>query len=226
LWIETSYAQVRVEDAGQKADIRGSNVDVDARRVAGAVTVETSYEKVFLSDVGPAAVIGHNMAVTAENVRGDLDVRTSYEAVRATGVRGRFLVDAHNASVSATGIGGSEISVKTSYENVELADFSAEVTVILRNGNVTLKPLDLKRGMDVRNEYGTIDLAWPVGESARLEARSKGGEVEWGLSEKPDVDQTNGVSLIKAFTANSASPLIYLSTTYENIRIEAASRKF
>jgi len=120
LWIETSYAQVRVEDAGQKADIRGSNVDVDARRVAGAVTVETSYEKVFLSDVGPAAVIGHNMAVTAENVRGDLDVRTSYEAVRATGVRGRFLVDAHNASVSATGIGGSEISVKTSYENVEL----------------------------------------------------------------------------------------------------------
>jgi type VI protein secretion system component Hcp len=226
LWIETSYAQVRVEDAGQKADIRGSNVAVDARRVAGAVTIDTSYEKVLLSDVGPAAVTGHNMAVTAENVRGDLDVRTSYEAVRATGVQGRFLVDAHNASVSATGIGGSEISVKTSYENVELADFSAEVTVVLRNGNVTLKPLDLKRGMDVRNEYGTIHLAWPAGESPRLEARSKGGEVEWGLPEKPDIEQSNGVSLIKAFTGNAGAPLVYLSTTYENIRIEAASRKF
>jgi type VI protein secretion system component Hcp len=226
LWIETSYAQVRVEDAGQKADIRGSNVAVDARRVAGAVTIDTSYEKVLLSDVGPAAVTGHNMAVTAENVRGDLDVRTSYEAVRATGVQGRFLVDAHNASVSATGIGGSEISVKTSYENVELADFSAEVTVVLRNGNVTLKPLDLKHGMDVRNEYGTIHLAWPAGESPRLEARSKGGEVEWGLPEKPDIEQSNGVSLIKAFTGNAGAPLVYLSTTYENIRIEAASRKF
>jgi type VI protein secretion system component Hcp len=226
LWIETSYAQVRVEDAGQKADIRGSNVAVDARRVAGAVTVDTSYEKVLLSDVGPAAVTGHNMAVTAENVRGDLDVRTSYEAVRATGVQGRFLVDAHNAFVSATGIGGSEISVKTSYENVELADFSAEVTVVLRNGNVTLKPLDLKRGMDVRNEYGTIHLVWPAGESPRLEARSKGGEVEWGLPEKPDIEQSNGVSLIKAFTGNAGAPLVYLSTTYENIRIEAASRKF
>jgi hypothetical protein len=226
LWIETSYAQVRVEDAGQKADIRGSHVDVDARRVQGAVQVETSYEKVFLFDVGPAAVSAQHSAVTAENVRGDLDLRTSYEEVRATGVQGRFLVDAHNASVSATGIGGREISVKTSYENVELADFAAEVTVVLRNGNVLLKPRDLKHGMDVRNEYGTIDLAWPAGETPRLEARSKGGEVEWGLSEKPDVEQTNGVSLIKAFTANSGSPLIYLSTTYENIRIEAPARKF
>jgi len=226
LWVETSYAQVRVEDAGQKADIRGSHIDVDARRVQGAVQVETSYEKVFLSDVGPAAVTAQHSAVTVENVRGDLDVRTNYEEVRAKGVQGRFLVDAHNASISATGIGGSEISVKTSYENVELADFSGEVTVVLRNGNIVLKPRDLKYGMDVRNEYGTIHLAWPAGETARLEARSKGGEVEWGLSEKPDVEQSNGVSLVKAFTADSGSPLIYLSTTYENIRIEAGSRKF
>ncbi|MCX6567912.1 MAG: hypothetical protein NT147_02525 [Candidatus Aminicenantes bacterium] len=226
LWIGTSYARVRVEDAAQKADIRGSNVAVDARRVAGAVTIDTSYEKVILSDVGPATVTGHNMAVTAENVRGDLDVRTSYEEVRATDVKGRFLVEAHNSAVAGAGIGGGEISVKTSYENVTLDDFSAEVTVVLRNGNVVLKPRDLKYGMDVRDEYGTIHLAWPAGETPRLEARSKGGEVQWGLSEKPDVEQSNGVSLIKAFTANSASPLIYLSTTYENIRIEAASRKF
>ncbi len=192
----------------------------------GAVQVDTSYEKVSLSDVGPAIVIAHHAAVTAENVRGDLDVQTSYEGVQATDVKGRFLVEAHNSSVTAAGIGGGEISVKTSYENVTLDDFSAEVTVVLRNGNIILKPRDLKHGMDVRNEYGTIQLAWPIGETTRLEARSKGGEVEWGLSEKPDVDQSNGVSLIKAFTANSGSPLIYLSTTYEKIRIEAASRKF
>jgi DUF4097 and DUF4098 domain-containing protein YvlB len=226
LWIETSYARVRVEDAGQKADIRGSNIDVDARRVAGAVTVDTSYEKVFLSDVGPATVRARHTAVIAENVRGDLDVSTSYESVQASKIQGNFLVSANNSDVSATGVEGDQITIATSYENVILDDFSAEVTVVLRNGNVVLKPRDLKHGMDVRDEYGTVHLAWPAGETARLEARSKGGEVEWGLSEKPDVEQTNGVSLIKAFTANSGSPLIYLSTTYENIRIEAASRKF
>ena len=226
LWIETSYAQVRVEDAGQKTDIRGSHIDVDARRVAGAVSVDTSYEKVFLSDVGPATVRAHHTAVIAENVRGDLDVHTSDEPVQASKIQGNFLVSASNSDVSATGIEGDQITIASSYENVILDDFSAEVTVVLRNGNVVLKPRDLKHSMDVRNEYGTIHLAWPAGETPRLEARSKGGEVEWGLSEKPDVEQTNGVSLIKAFTAKSGSPLIYLSTTYENIRIEAASRKF
>jgi len=226
LWIETSYARVRVEDAGQKADIRGSNIDVDARRVAGAVTVDTSYEKVFLSDVGPATVRARHTAVIAEKVRGDLDVSTSDESVQASIIQGDFLVSANNSDVSATGIEGDQIAITSSYENVILDDFSAEVTVVLRNGNLVLKPRDMKHGMDVRNEYGTIHLAWPAGETARLEARSKGGEVEWGLSEKPDVEQTNGVSLVKAFTANSGSPLIYLSTTYENIRIDAASRKF
>jgi hypothetical protein len=226
LWVETSYAQVRVEDAGQKVDIRGTHIGVDARRVQGAVQVETSYEKVFLSDVGPAAVTAQHAAVTAENVRGDLDVRTSYEEVLATRVQGKFLVEAHNASVSATGIGGDRISVDTSYENVSLADFSAEVTVVCRNGNVTLKPSDLKHGMDVRNQYGTIELAWPAGETPRFEAQSKGGAVSWGLPEKPDVEQTNGVSLVKAFTANAGGPFVYLSTTYEDIRIEAESRRF
>jgi hypothetical protein len=225
LYVETSYARVRVEDAGQQAEVRGTYVDVDLRRVQGAVSVETSYEKVFLSDVGPAEVGGHHMAVAAENVRGDLDVSTSYEDVRATGVQGRLLVDAHNSSVTASGIGGGEISVKTSYENVSLSDFSAEVTLVLRNGNITLKPLDLKHGMDVRNEYGTIDLVWPSGETARLEARSKGGSVSWGLAQKPDVDETNGVSLVKAFTASAGSPLIYLSTTYDNVHIEEGGRK-
>ena len=226
LWVETSYARVRVEDAGGEADIRGSHIGVDARRIQGAVQVETSYEKVSLADVGPATVRAHHTAVVAENVRGDLDVSTTYEPVQASHVQGDFLVSANNSDVSATGVGGDRITIVTSYENVLLDDFSAEVTVVLRNGNIVLKPRDLKHGMDIRDEYGTIHLAWPAGETPRLEARSKGGEVEWGLSEKPDVEQSNGVSLIKAFTANSGGPLIFLSTTYENIRIEAASRKF
>jgi DUF4097 and DUF4098 domain-containing protein YvlB len=226
LRVETSYGRIRVEDAGQKADLGGSNVEVDARRVRGAVSVETSYEKVFLSDVGPATVLGRNTAVTAENVHGDLDVRTSYEQVQASAVRGKFFVEANNSSVSATDIGGDAIWVKTSYENVDLSGFSAEVLVVLRNGNVTLRPRDLKRGMDVRNEYGRIDMVWPAGETARLEAQSKGGSVAWGLSAKPDIEQTNGVSLVKAFTENAGAPLIFLSTQYDDVRIEEAGRKF
>jgi DUF4097 and DUF4098 domain-containing protein YvlB len=226
LWVETSYAHVDVADAGGKADIRGSNVEVDARRVAGAVTVDTTYEKVYLADIGPTVITARNTAVEADGVRGDLEVHTSYEAIQVRGVQGDLLVAANNAAVTADGIGGGTIDVTTSYEKVDLSRFSAEVRVSCRNGSVTLAPLDLKHGMDVRTEYGEITLAWPDGETARLEAQSKGGTVHWGLAERPDVDQSNGTSLVKAFTANAAAPLIYLSTRYNDVRIDPASRKF
>ena len=226
LTIETSYAKVRVEDAGGKADIRGSNTDVEARRVAGAVTVDTSYEKVLLADVGPAEVTARHSSVTAEGVRGDLKVRTSYEPIQISRVQGNLVINAENAAVNAEGVAGGRIEVTTSYEKVTLTGFSAEVTVSNRNGGVSLAPLDLKHGIDVRSEYGEIALAWPDGETARLEAEAKGGSVHWGLEAKPDVEQSNGASLVKAFGASPAAPLVTLKTSYSDIRIDPAPRKF
>jgi DUF4097 and DUF4098 domain-containing protein YvlB len=226
LSVETSYGSVRAEDIGGKADLRAHNTGVEALRVAGAVTIETSYDKVELGDVGSAVVTGHNMAVKASGVRGDLEVRTSYDPVKVDGVAGKLIVEAQNASVTAVGINGPSITVRTSNESVELIDFSAEATVICHNGHVSLEPRDLKMALDVRNENGGIDLLWPAGEKARVEARSKGGSVEWGLPDKPDVDETNGTALVKAYSSEAAAPLVFLSTTYDTIRIKEGARKF
>jgi hypothetical protein len=226
LSVETSYARIRVEDVGGRADLRGPNTDIEVLRVTGPVTVDASYEKVLLDEVGPAKVTGHNMAVTAGNIRGDLEIRTSYETVRVTGVRGGLVVEAHNSAVTATDVDGPAISVQTSYENVSLTDFSGETSVVCRNGNVTLQPRDLRYGLDARNENGRIDLVWPAGLRARIEARAKGGSVSWGLTDRPDVDQTNGISLLKAYSEELAAPLVYLSTEYDDIRIEEGARHF
>jgi hypothetical protein len=226
LTVETSYARIRVEDVGGRAGLRGPNTDVEALRVAGPVTVDASYEKVRLVDVGPATVTGHNMAVSAESVRGDLDVRTSYEAVRVQGVTGKLTVEAHNSAVTADGVDGPAITVRTSYENVALAGFAGDLNVVNRNGNVSLEPRTLRSGITVDNEHGSILLLWPAGERARFEARARGGSVHWGLPDKPDVDETNGTAVLKAFSSEAAAPLVSLATAYDNIRIEAAARKF
>ncbi len=226
LTLETSYARIRVEDVGGLADLRGSNTDVEALRVAGAVKIDSSYEKVRVVDVGPAAITGHNLAVTAENVRGDLDIRTSYEAVRVQGVSGKLNVEAHNSAISADGVEGPAITIRTSYENVALAGFAGDLNVVNRNGNVSLEPRALRGGITVDNEHGSVLLLWPAGERARFEARARGGSVHWGLPDKPDVDETNGTAVVKAFASEAAAPLISLATAYDDIRIEAAPRKF
>jgi DUF4097 and DUF4098 domain-containing protein YvlB len=226
LRVETSYARARVEDVGGRADIAGRHMEVEGRRIRGPVTVETSYQKVSLEDVGQALVRARHTSVTAETVRGDLDVETSYQRVRAADIQGSLIVASRNGSVSASRVGGETVSVRTSYANVELDGFSAELSVALRNGNAVLRPLDLRHGMEVRNEHGMILLDWPSGEVARLEARTRGGSVDWGLDERPDAVTSNGTSVLKAFQDRADRPLVFLDTTYADIRVKEAGRTF
>jgi len=225
LRIETSYAEIRFEDIGGKADITGTHSSVEGRRVKGPVTVDTSYEKTVLSDVGAVRVRARHAAVEVSDVRGDCDVQTSYEPVQARDVEGGFVVVGTNAAVSAINVKGGEISVTTSYENVDLAGFSARVRVDVRHGNVTLGPSELKLPMEVRAEYANIDLGWPAGETCPVEAQSRGGSVHWGLAARPDVEKRNGTSLVKAFAGHAGGPAVTLSTTYGDIRIEEKSAK-
>jgi DUF4097 and DUF4098 domain-containing protein YvlB len=223
---ETSYADIRFEDIGGKAEIVGIHSPVDGRRVKGSVSVETSYETTVLADVGAARVRSRHGEVETSNVHGDLDVRTSYEPVKARNVDGNLRVEGNNVEITAADIKGREISVATSHENVDLSDFSANVKISLRHGNVTLVPADLKFPLEVQAEYSNIDLSWPAGETSPLEAQSRGGSIHWGLPGKPSLEKTNGTSLVKAFVENANRPGVTLSTTYGDIRIEEKRGKF
>ena len=224
LSVETSYEAIRFEDIGGKADIIGSHASVDGRRVKGPVTVDTSYETISLADVGSVRVRARHASVEAKNVHGDLDVQTTYEPVRARDVDGSVAVSGNNVQVSASAVKGKEISVTTSYENVELADFSANVRIEIRHGNVSLSPSELKSALEVRGEYANIDLDWPAGETSPFEAESRRGSVHWGLSTHPSFEKSNGTSLVKAFVENAGKPRVSLSTTYGDIRIEEKRR--
>jgi DUF4097 and DUF4098 domain-containing protein YvlB len=222
---ESTYAEIRFEDIGGKAEIIGSHASVDGRRVKGPVTVDTSYENVSLADIGAARVRAKHASVEAVDVHGDLDVQTTYEPIRARNIEGNVTVSGNNVEVSASTVKGREISIETSHEGVDLADFSARVQVSVHHGNVTLSPSDLKFPLVVRGEYANIDLYWPAGETSPFEAQSKGGSVHWGLAARPSLEKTNGTSVVKAFVENADKPGVNLSTTYGDIRVEEKGRR-
>ncbi len=223
--VEAPYAEIRVEDVGGKAEISGGHSPVEVRRVQGAVSVDTSYEDIALSETGSARVRARHAPVEAADIKGDLDVQTTYEPVRARNVAGAFQVYGNNVQVTAEGVAGKEISITTTYEAVELSGFSAALKVSVRHGNITLRPNTLGNPMEVRGEYAAIDFYWPAGETAPLEAETRGGSVSWGLPGKPSLEKSNGTSVVKAFTENAGRPGVTLSTTYADIRIEEKSGK-
>ena len=226
LRVENRYGDVRAEDVSGRVEVVARHASVTVREARGDVSVETSYERVWLTDVGAAKVRAIHSRVDADGVRGNLDVHTSYEPVQAANVDGDLLVQANNAAVKAQGVGGREISVSTSYENVEIAGFSARLTLTLRNGDVSLRPADLALPMNVEARYGKIVLYWPDHARASVRARSRGGRVVWQLAERPSVEKSNGESVVEAFLEGGATPDITLSTSYEDIRIVPAENAF
>ncbi len=128
LGVDHSYGEVRFEDIGGKAVIGGSHSAVDGRRVQGPVSVESSYERISIIDAGATRVRAHHCRVEAQDIHGDLDVETTYEPVKAMNVQGSLRVNGNNVAVTASLIKGPEIAVTSSYENVDLEDFSAKVT--------------------------------------------------------------------------------------------------
>jgi hypothetical protein len=222
--IDHAYGKVEVSDAAAGATIAAEHAEVSLLRVKGTVDVRTSYERVSLVDVGPATVVGQHAPVSADGVGGTLKVTTTYENVRANDVRGDLDVEGKNVGVVGKSIRADRIRIATSYEDIDLADFTGNAAVSLSHGDAVLAPASLDFTIEVSNVYGTVRLFLPRGECGPIEARSRGGEVKWGLAEPPSVNQTNGEALVKAFLDRVHRPGIVLSTSYGDIVVEEAER--
>jgi hypothetical protein len=219
LAIRHSYGKVTAEDGASTATVYGEHSEVICRRIKGAVEVHTSYEKTTLDNVGPSTVTGHHSAVTADRVSGDLKVTTSYENVRAEGVQGDFSVEGKSVGVIGKGIAGREIRIATSYENLDLSDFSGRTSISLAHGDAVLAPASLEFPVDIQNTYSTVRWIWPAGDRGPIEARARGGEIKWSLAVPPDLNTTNGESVVKAFTDRAGRPSVTIRTTYGDIEI-------
>ena len=159
-------------------------------------------------DVGPAKVTGHNMAVTAENVRGDLEVQTSYEPVRVTGRPGPAprrgpQRDRHGDGDRRGRRSRSGRPTRTSRWPISRPSVSGRLPQRQRH---PAAPRPEARPWTSATSTGRSNSSGRRARRARLEARSKGGSVSWGLADRPDVDETNGVSLVKAFSAEHGGP--------------------
>jgi hypothetical protein len=161
--------------------------------------------------------------VEAEAVAGGLKIATSYENVRVDDIRGDLTIEGKSVEVTGRSIAAREVRITTSYENLDLADFTGNAIISLSHGDAVLAPSSLDFPIEVKNVYSTVRLFLPKGERGPIEARSRGGEVKWGLAEPPSVNQTNGEAVVKAFLDRVQRPGIFLSTSYGDIYIEEAT---
>jgi hypothetical protein len=221
--LSDTYGDLRVEDAAGDVTVTCAHTDVIGRRLAGTVKVETTYRDISLVEVGPATVVGHHSAVEVLDARGPVDITDSYGRVVLQRIRGSLKVGGRSLEISGRTITGPEISVSTSYQSIDLADFAGRTDITASHSNIVLAPASLEAGLRVKNDYGEVRFTWPDALRNPLEARTRYGKVRWNLPQAPDVSESDGESFVRAFGNETGRPPVSLSTSYADIIIGPAS---
>jgi len=218
--IANSHGRVRLTDITGKIELNTPYCRVDGQKLPGLLSIENSHENISLTQIGPVRIVARHSPVEIEDAQGDVDIQDSYALVKLDEIRGRVVVAGNSLEVSGRHIEGGEIHITSSHENITLSEFSAAAVIEIEHGNTFLTPSSLSFPLEVMGRYGDITLFWPAGEANPLEASTTGGDVDWKLTARPDVETKNGTSILKAFLKETGKPSIRLTTSYGTIRIQ------
>lgn len=224
LMIDADYAELFLENVDRNVRIGALHSSVNGKNLKGEVEIKNSYEKIILAGTGPTKIFGHHSDVEAEGIDGPLEIGNAYAKLTVGGVNGDLRIEGSNLEVHAGRVAAREITISTSYENVEILGFSGTTTIVQRHGDVVLEPAELTGPIDVRASYGAVRLGWPAGLKAPFEAETKSGVIHWNLADKPSFEETNGTSVTRAYM-DAAGPAIKILTSYGDIRIEPGREK-
>lgn len=217
--IDCAHQKLELFDLKNALKIQSRHTVIKAIRIAGPAEIDGSYELISLNEIGPAVVRSHHSPIEIEVARGDVNLETSYERIKLADIRGNLILRGKGSRVQGSRISSQHLQIETSYEPVSLEDISGQLDLKLKHASLTLAPLNLDSPLTVSLEYGNITFYWPESQTARLEARSRGGRISWQLPFTPDENTSNGTAMLRAFQSASDRPSIKLETSYGNINI-------
>ncbi len=218
--IDHSHGKIRLKDIAQKITIDAPHTEISGEDLPGPLYIRNSYERISLSCVGLTTIDSRHATVDIDDITDNLEIRDDYGRIKLNRLSGNLWVSGKHLAVHGRAIGAQEIYISSSYEDVELVDFSGKTTVLLSHGKVSLTPLPIMAPMEVRCDYSPITLYWPPGEKYPLEAQTKNGDIFWRLPGNIAIEEQNSLTRARAYAEIADKPRLFLSTTYSDIRIE------
>jgi hypothetical protein len=224
LILDHSYGSVEIENIAKKAVVKGSHSRVTGKNLKAEVEIESSYEPISVTDSGPTTIRGHHSDIEARGITGPLSITDNYARLVVDGVKGDLRIDGTNMEIRAESVAADEIRIATTNQNVEILGFTGKTTVRLDHGDLVLEPDAVTGPIDVQASYAAIRFGWPAGGRFPFEGRTRSANIIWNLAERPSLEETNGLSLTKAFQDETGKPSITLSTSYGDIRVVETRR--
>jgi len=218
--IEHRYGKISLENIDQDVTVDGSNSEVFGQNIGGLLDIQTSYRKIGLIDVGRVKIRANNTRIEIDGAEESVDIEDKYARINLNNIQGNLRVDGRNLEVYGKSVVGETITISTNYRTLELTEFQGKTEIVHSNGDVYLDPLPLTQSIEVNGRYTDIRFSWPQGGRYPIEAKVKGGDIDWGVAVGLSQEEENGYSIVKAFAEEQDKPSILLFTTYGSIKIE------
>lgn len=218
--ISGRHADLDLEDIEGKLNLRAEHTSIRGRRIKGPLFISTSHEPVDLNEVGEAEVVNRYGLVRVEGAKGPLSVENRYGTVAVSQLEGSLKVTGKNIRVIGRWISGETIYISSTYDNIELKEFSAKTELFLRHGDCLLEPATLEPGLSFQGDYASLRLLWPDDERLPAEIRVGQGKIIWRLTEPAATSETNGETALRAFTTGKEPAKIIINNRYGNVIIE------
>ncbi|MCI0552942.1 MAG: DUF4097 family beta strand repeat-containing protein, partial [Anaerolineae bacterium] len=199
-------------------------------KTAKGVKVDGKYTKVEISDISGVLLKSHPILsnkkdivlinesgnITLENAVGNVNIDDRYATIKLKNIRGNIDLVTESGSVSAEKIAGNWNS-RAPYTRVTLKDLSAQKVVMDNSGsNVDIELSTIPNVIDIKNQYGGVDVLMPKGFSGSVILEATYANVE---SDLPIRIKSLGGGAYGTGTVGSGTGKISIETESGNIRL-------
>lgn len=223
--IEARHGNLDIDELSAGLEIRADHLSIRGRKIKGPCFISTSYEPIDLKDIGEAEIANRYGLIRVENARGPLTIQNRYSPVEISNLEGNLSLSGKNCRVRGQLIRSEVIDINTSYDNVELKDFSGKTSIFLRHGNLYAEPASLSLGFDFEGNYSSLRLLWPAGEAVATEISVRYGKILWQLDDPVNQFKSNSETVLRAFWRERTSPLVKIKANYGQVTIEKSEEK-
>lgn len=218
LTVNADYSRIAVTDVRGSVAITTKSGTVRVRKAVG-LRVEAPYTEVEAAEIDaagrePITILNQSGSIALDQIKGDVVLDCPYTGVDLKSVSGSVEVRSKSSTIRANDVTGNWKS-QTEYSTLRLRGLSAKSIVVVNKSNrVDLEILAVPERIEIRNEYGSVDVALPKGFSGAVDLDAEYGSIETNL---PVTVRKRSSSAIAIGTVGSGRGTITIQTKSGNI---------
>lgn len=185
LSIEADYSTLKISDVKGSVDIGDKSGVIRVSDVEG-LRINAPYSHIDISTVTlkskrPLSIESTSGEISLEDVNGDVSLESPYTSIDLTGIRGNVSIDAKSCQVHLDEIVG-DMTIKSEYAGLYFRNITADNVVLSnKSGQIEFEAKNSPSRIDIRNEYGNVNLRLPANYSADMNLKVSYGTIKCNL---------------------------------------------